>query len=104
MIKNTSNIEKCQPVSLYHNQFALGSQVQKLAGPLCFRSVRFLHSLKRHARNFIDDLTPRILTLPFFQEKNISPLVFTRLEILFVSKVCASVNLRNGGTLLPYGG
>ena len=23
MIKNTSNIEKCQPVSLYHDQFAL---------------------------------------------------------------------------------
>ena len=24
MIKNESNIEKCQPVSLYHDQFALG--------------------------------------------------------------------------------
>ena len=35
-----------------------------------------------------------------FTRKKNSPLVFTRLEILSVSKVCASVNLRNanGGT------
>ena len=30
MIKNSSNIEKCQPVSLYHDQFAL-IDVQKLS-------------------------------------------------------------------------
>ena len=27
MIKNTSNIEKCQPVSLYHDQFALDNPI-----------------------------------------------------------------------------
>ena len=39
MIKNTSNIEKCQPVSLYHDQFALVDMAESFFKWLFNRSV-----------------------------------------------------------------